>query len=168
MITLLNQYKNAREELKDMIAALEPIKTDRDDEDRKLLNSMIGSTTKIIEWLETGRNPYYEQGIDKRHAYHIKYLSNMDILPDINEQITSEREPLFLTSDEKRIIVKIFKVLSDRERDCFILHEAKGLSMSQVGNKLGIAKTTVQNHVENARIKIENVKHGTNMVRSHY
>lgn len=139
----------------------------QDIEDKKLINSMITSTTDIIHWLETGRSPYYEQGIDINSAYHVQHLSNMDLIPDITEQITQEREPLTLTSEQKRVIKKVFDALSDRERDCFILHEARGLSMSQVGDQLGIAKTTVQNHVENARRKVKNIQHGTNMVRIH-
>lgn len=131
--------------------------TKRDLEDKKLINSMIDSTTQIIEWIETGKNPYYEKGVDKRNAYHTQYLSNMDVLPDINEQLREEREPLHLTIEQKRVIKKVFDVLSDRERDCFILHEASGLSMSQVGKALGIAKTTVQNHIENARRKIKSI-----------
>lgn len=162
MIVLLNQYEIAREELKDMVKKLGADKQDQ--EDKKVLNSMIDSTSKIIKWLETGRNPYYEQGIDVNGAYHITHLSNMDILPDITAQLQEEREPLYLTTQQKRTIKKVFDTLSNRQRDCFILHEAKGLSMSQVGNELGIAKTTVQNHVENAREKIKKMGDGMNMV----
>lgn len=135
-----------------MLAALGD--SERDIDDKKKINSMINSTSDIIEWLETGVNPYFQQGVDVNHAYHIKHVGNMDLIPDIAEQITEEREPLVLTDEQKKVLQKVFNTLSDRERDCFLLHEGQNMSMSEVGKKLGIAKTTVQNHIENARKKI--------------
>src|SRR5699024_3429562 len=122
--------KTARKELRGMLATLGT--SEEDLEDEKLINSMIDSATYIIEWIEKGGNPEEMRGINVRRAYHIKYLSNMDILPDITEQIPEEREPLILTEEKKRLIVKFFEALSDRERDCFILHATQGMSMSEV------------------------------------
>ena len=155
MIVLLNQYKNARKELRDMLAMLADDKHDK--EDKKLINSMIDSTTFIIDWIEKGGNPEEMRGVNIRQAYHIKHLSNMDILPDISEQIATEREQLYLTDEQKRIIVRVLESLSDRERDCFLLHEASGMSMSEVAENLGISKSSVQMYVRRAREKVKEV-----------
>lgn len=178
MIVLLNQYKNARKELSGMLAELLPkenkleerISDTRNKEQRRLLieeltklridkshiNSMIDSTTYIIEWIKKGGNPEEMRGVNIRDAYRIKYLSNMDILPDLTEQI--ERKPLELTEDKKRIIIKFFESLSDRERDCFILHVTQNMSLSEVGEQLGINKPSVQTYINRAKEKAEMVK----------
>ena len=136
-----------------MLAALGD--SERDIDDKKKINSMINSTSDIIEWLETGVNPYFQQGIDVNHAYHIKHMENMDLIPDIAEQITEEREPLVLTDEQKKVLQKVFNTLSDRERDCFLLHEGQNMSMSEVGEKLGISKASVQTYVKRAKEKVK-------------
>lgn len=153
MIVLLNQYKNARKELRTILDTLSD--TLEDNEDKKLINSMIGSTTKIIEWIETGKNPYYQKGIDVNNVYHLQYLSNMDIIPDVTEQIAAEREPLELTIEQKQTLIKVFQALSDRERDCFILHVSQRKSMQEIANELSISKASVQSYIHRARGKIK-------------
>src|SRR5690625_1273379 len=128
---------------------------ERDKDDRTYINSMIDSVTDIIDWLDTGINPFFPAGIDRRHAYDVTRLSNMDIIPEITEQL--EPEPVELTDEQKRIITRIFQTLTDRERDCFILHHCLMMSFTEVGKNLGIAKTTVQNHIESARRKINDM-----------
>ena len=155
MIVLLNQYKNARKELRNMLATLGT--SEQDKEDRKLINSMIDSTSKIIEWLETGVNPYFQKGIDVNGAYHIQYLSNMDILPDLTERFTTEREELDVSDEEVKTVQKAIMKLSGRERDCLILHVSQGMSMSEVSEQLGISKASVQTYIKRAREKIEEV-----------
>lgn len=126
--------------------------------DRGIVNSMIRSVSEIIDWMESGTNPYYRQGISRRHNYDVTYLGQMDLIPDISEQLKEEREELKrLSKDEKELITKVLMTLTDRERECFILHVAAGHSMSETGEVLGIAKTTVQNHIEKARVKIKSI-----------
>lgn len=162
LIVLLNQYKRGKKELMDMITELGT--SEQDELDKKMLNSMVRDMSFVIDWIEQGKNPDEMRGIDIRKNYHIKRLSNMDVLPDLVEQI--EREPLHLTDEQKRIVLRVIESLSDRERDCFILYASQGLSMSEVGEQLGIKKTTVQNYIDKAKNKINNiVSEGTERVR---
>src|SRR5699024_10275683 len=142
MITLLNQYKQARKGLSSMLKSLG--NTERDKVDRTIINSMVNDTSFIIDWIEKGSNPNEMRGIDKRNVYHLKYLSNMDILPDLTEQLEKEREPLTMTDEQQQIILKLFNNLSDRERDCFLLHVAQNMSMQEVADELGISKWTAR------------------------
>lgn len=144
---LLNQLSNEQLEHK-----LELIKNDK-----TVVNSMMRSTEKIIKWIDTGVNPYFQQGIDVKYSYDITHLSNMDIIPDISEQLKEEREELKITEEKRHIIKEVFKVLSNRERDCVILHIAHGYSMSETGEMLNINKSTVNTHIIRARQKIERV-----------
>lgn len=187
MRLLLSEYKQSRRGLRKMLRELdkrekitkksievkkvneiEPIIADIEKElriikrDKGIVNSMIRSTSEIIDWIETGVNPYFRQGIDRRHNYDIIYLGQMDLIPDISEQLKSEREELRrLSREEKELITQVLKTLTDRERECFILHVAAGHSMYETGKILGIAKTTVQNHIEKARVKIEKITSNT-------
>ncbi|MCU9614100.1 sigma-70 family RNA polymerase sigma factor [Caldibacillus lycopersici] len=124
-------------------------------EDMKQINSMIGDMDFVIEWLETGRQPGMRRGVDKRSTYQIKYLENMDLIPDISEQLNEERKPLYLSDSQKRILLNIFSSFSLRERQCYILYTAQGLSMAEIAEELGLKKRTVQQYIERARKKVK-------------
>jgi len=151
MITLLNQYKKARRGLTAMLDDLGY--TERDKVDRTIINSMINDTSYVIEWIEKGGNPDEMRGINVKSAYHLKYMSNMDILPDLTEELAKEREPLEMTDEQRKTILKLFDNLSDRERDCFLLHVAQNMSMQEVADELGISKWTVRTYIDRAKEK---------------
>jgi len=150
---LLKEYKQGRKELKNMRNELTD--SERDRLDKTQINSMIDSMTYSIDWMETGREPGNLRGVDKRDIYRIKQYSEMDIIPDITEQLRLEREPLYLNQEQRQTLILLFRKLSDRERQCFIMYEAEQLSMQQIANRLGIKKSTVQQYIERAREKVK-------------
>lgn len=170
MRELLAEYRESKRGLIDMLANLkereqsisyEEVENADEllrviEDDRNKVNSMIASMNQIIQWIETGINPYYQQGVDARYAYDVTY-KNMELIPDIYEQIKTEREELVLDDDQVEILRRIFSTLTERENDCMILHIGKNYSMSETGEMLGINKTTVQNHVERAKKKVDNI-----------
>jgi len=79
----------------------------------------------------------------------------MDIIPDINEQLRGEREELYMSQEQRQSLLRLFRMLSARERQCYIMYEAEGLSMQQIGDKLGISKWTVRTHIDRARNKVK-------------
>lgn len=151
---LLAEYEEGRKELREMKNNLNPeILTDQQDE--KLINSMIDSMTYSIDWMKTGRQPDVYRGIDRKNKYRVKLYDDMDVIPDISEQL--EREPLYLTQEQRRALLMVFKNLSHRERQCYIMYEAENLSMQKIANRLGIKKRTVQQYIERAREKVEKI-----------
>lgn len=151
---LLAEYEEGRKELREMKNNLNPeILTDQRDE--KLINSMIDSMTYSINWMKTGRQPDVYRGIDRKNKYRVKLYDDMDVIPDISEQL--EREPLYLTQEQRRTLLMVFKNLSHRERQCYIMYEAENLSMQKIANRLGIKKRTVQQYIERAREKVEKI-----------
>lgn len=153
MKKLLLEYKQSRRDLYKMLHSLG--NSDHDNNDRQLINSMINSVSKIIDWLETGRNPYFQQGVDVRNAYDMSYMPNMDLLPDLQGELRKEREPLQVTDEHIEIFKKVISTLSDREWECFLMHEGLNKSMGSIANELGISKATVQTHIKRARNKIK-------------
>lgn len=152
---LIGEYEEGRKILQQMKGVLGD--SEADQADKTQINSMIREMTGTIKWLRTGNDPNERNGIGIKSVYQINHLSNMDLLPDITSQLQDERQPLELGQDEKKILIQVFAVLSDRERDCFILHATQDMSMSEIGEMYNIKKTTVQNYIEKAREKIKKI-----------
>lgn len=150
---LITEYEQGRKTLYEMKDNLGDSEIDK--LDKTQINSMIDSMTYSIDWMETGREPGNLRGVDKRDIYRIKQYSEMDIIPDITEQLRLEREPLCLNQEQRQALILLFRKLSDRERQCFIMYEAEQLSMQQIANRLGIKKSTVQQYIERAREKVK-------------
>jgi len=152
---LITEYKGGRNELKYAKDGL----TDSlpDSEDARQYNSMIDSMGFSIEWMETGRQPGVYRGVDKRDAYKVKQYDEMEITPDINEELREEREPLYMDRGERQALIQLFRNFSERERQCFIMYEAEQLSMQKIANKLGLSKWTVRTYIDRARGKVEEI-----------
>ncbi len=149
---LIPQYKEGRKDLQIMKHELSDDELDRMDQTE--VNSMIDSMSFSLEWIETGRQPGTYRGADKRDAYRVKQYDEMDIIPDITEQLEKEREPLYMDREQRKALIQLFKNFSDRERQCYVMHEAEQLSMQKIADKLGIKKRTVQQYIERARKKV--------------
>lgn len=130
----------------------------KDANDEKVINGMIRDMSETIEWLETGRDPVYQKGVHINSIYHVQQMDNMDLIPDIEAQLREEndinKKDLYLTKEEKIILGDIFSSFSLRERQCYILHEGQGMSMSKIADELGLKKRTVQQYIERARDKV--------------
>lgn len=146
---LLEEYEVGRRDLGRMKGRLNP-EILEDQEDTKQINSMINDMSFSIEWLKKGRRPGNLRGIDKRSAYQRRALIDMDLFPSLEV----EPEERALNQEEKGAIIDILANLSHRERQCYLLHMANGLSLSEIGKELGISKRTVQQYVDRAKNKI--------------
>ncbi len=118
--------------------------------DLKVVEEMIADLHYGIEWMRTGRQPNRRRGIDIHDAYSRSILMDMDLLP----QETIERQELRVTEEQKKELVRILMKLSARERQCFLLHTAFGLSYGEIGKELKLSRTAVQKNVERARSKV--------------
>lgn len=130
---------------------------ERNQKDETYINSMIDSMTYSMDWMRTGRQPDSYRGVDKRDKYRAKFYDDMDILPDINEELRKEREPLYMSREERKALLKIIHNFSERERQCYIMYEAERLSMQQIADLLGLSKGTVQMYIKRARQKVETI-----------
>lgn len=152
---MINEYTEGRELLDDMMGILTD--SELDQLDKTQINSMVDSMDFSLEWLRVGREPGTYRGIDKRNAYRTKQFEAMDIIPDITEELKKEREPLYMDRKQRQALIYLFKSFSERERQCYVLHVAQGLSMGKIADELGISKATVQSYINRARKKVEAV-----------
>src|SRR5699024_6764509 len=72
-------------------------------------NRMIDSMEFTNEWIETCRQPGVYSGVDKRDAYKVKQYDEMEITPDINEELREEREPLYMDRGERQALIQLFR-----------------------------------------------------------
>lgn len=155
---MISSYTEHRRQLSRMKRHLNP-ETNKDAEDEKMINSMIRDMSEVIDWLESGHDPKVRKGIHVNSIYHVQMMDNMDLIPDIEEQLREEndinKKDLYLTKEEKIILGDIFSSFSLRESQCYILHEGQGVSMGRIAETLGLKKRTVQQYIERAREKVQ-------------
>lgn len=152
---LINEYHEGKATLNDMRNNLTD--SELDQLDKTQINSMADSMDYSLEWLEVGREPGTYRGADKRNIYRIKQYEDMDILPDITEQLRKEREPLYMDREQRQSLIQLFRNFSDRERQCYIMHVSEQLSMQKIADRLGITKATVQSYISRAKEKVERI-----------
>lgn len=152
---LIAEYSEGRKQLKVMVKKLGD--TEADKIDKTLINGMYEDMTFAIDWLKKGRQPGTYRGADKKAVYQIQYIEEMDLIPDITEQLAEEREELQLEEHQKEVLQQLLSELSGREKQCFILHVGGRKSMSEVAKMLGISKSSVQEYLNRTRKKVDSV-----------
>lgn len=145
---LISEYDEGRRTLNDMRDSLTD--SELDSLDKRQINGMIRDMTYSLNWLKIGKEPGSLRGIERRSIYQRRVLMDMDLFPSL--EITPDDEEL--SNEDKQAIVDILLVLSARERQCYVLHNAYEMSMSEVGSELGITKSAVQKYIDRANKKI--------------
>ncbi|RKD75221.1 RNA polymerase sigma-70 factor (ECF subfamily) [Sinobaca qinghaiensis] len=153
---LIEEYRENKRSLQQLTNTY-GTKNPQDKEDKSKVNSMIDSMAFAIKWMETGRQPGLFRGIDKRGIYQQIELEEAYMILDIVEQIDINDKEIHLSDEQKQTLLQIFSNLSIRERQCYLMHVAEGLSMSRIANEIGISKRTVQQYIERAKQKVENI-----------
>ncbi|MET3657851.1 sigma factor-like helix-turn-helix DNA-binding protein [Sporosarcina psychrophila] len=154
---LVPEYIEGRQEMKkraDQVDRDNPIEMN----DLKQFNSMIDSMTYSLEWMTTGRQPNTYRGVDEKAVYQRRSYENIDLIPDIAEQLEEEsinKKHLFMTREEKVVLADILASFSLRERQCYILHVGQKKSMSEIAYELGVSKSMVQQSIRRAKNKVE-------------
>lgn len=152
---LIIQYEQGRKELQKIKEGLGDSELDK--MDKTQINSMIRELTVVIKWLKSGRDPYERRGNDRRSAYQRRALINMDLFPslDIVPDSLKEIENKTLTNDDKELIADILIALSERERECYLLHHVNLLTFEEIARELKLSRGAVQSYIERARRKIK-------------
>ncbi|HEY5591077.1 MAG TPA: RNA polymerase sigma-70 factor [Paludibacter sp.] len=106
-------------------------------EDYKLLNSYIFTIA-------------YNNSIDlirkrisnNKYLGHLKYSASINFTPTIVSQIEYNE----LNNQVEKLIAN----LPDRQKQVYLLHREEGLTYTEIAEKLGISKNTVENHMVKA------------------
>jgi len=147
---LIQQYSAGR---RDLLAYRS--KLNRKDPDQELeydtVTGMIIDMSYALEWMKRGRRPGNRRGVEKQDVYLRTTLVDPGFLPSLD----IEPQERLLTDAEKRQIVEILWMMSSRERLCYLLHMAQGLSYSEIAQELKISKNSVRTFVRRAKQKIQ-------------
>lgn len=131
------------------------------DEDKKIIRGIISDLEFVIEWLTTGRQPGHKRGIERRAAYQRekpfdpllmqKYFRSSE---PIYEWDDHERESVITSWDRERI-EDALSVLTDREREVYLMSRGYCLTYGEIANYLCISSSSVQTMIERAERKIK-------------
>lgn len=119
-------------------------------QDKSQISSMVRDMTFSMNWMKIGREPGKLRGIDRRSIYQRRVIMDMDLYPSLD--IEPEQEEL--SNEDKSAIVDVLIDLSVRERQCYVLHNAYGMSMAVIGKEIGVSKSSVQKYIVRANDKI--------------
>lgn len=147
---LITEYGKSKKLLEAYKLTLDPDNPD-DRFDSKQVGGMISGLQVSMEWMRTSRSPGSRRGVDRKDAYKYCALMDMDLLPYVNP----EPEVMEITNENRRQLVNVLLKLSDRERQCYLLHMAQGLSYADIGKELKLTKAAVQSYVDRARGKVQ-------------
>jgi len=158
MQDLLHGYKETRKGLNIAYEALRSYAEAGDEAaiaERQLIGEMRGEVNWVIEWLETGRRPGNKRGIERRAAYQREKLVDPVRMQAYVSRATAG-SPANLTDWQRNQIEDALCVLSDRERECYILAHGQGFSHEYIADLLGITKGSVDSYIVRAQEKITN------------
>lgn len=131
------------------------------DEDKKIIRGMISDLEFTIEWLATGRRPENRRGIERRAAYQREKLFDPLLMQKyfrssepIYEWDDHERESVITSWDRERIEYAL-SVLTEREREVYLMSRGYCLTYSEIANCLCISSSSVQTMIERAERKIK-------------
>ncbi|CAI6073361.1 sigma factor-like helix-turn-helix DNA-binding protein [Cohnella sp. JJ-181] len=132
----------------------------QDKGERRTIGEMVGECEYAAEWLETGRRPGSVRGIERGYEERCWDPAWLEAYDSHNSRYRIERDSVSrdLTDDERFQIEEAMRDCSPREKQCFIMYHADGLTLEEIGMELNLGKSTVQTYVERAKEKIENAK----------
>lgn len=150
MNELLSSYKQA---LKQTETAYKRLGSDQEN-DKKLIRGMISDLRYAIEWMERRRMP----GL-RRPAIRNSRLIFKD--PDLMARIYTIDHAAVpnasggLNDEERQRLNECLSVLTDREREIFVMHEGEKFSYERIAALLSVKKSTVQTTIKRSRVKIQ-------------
>lgn len=147
---LIQEYSYHQKELEYLKERLDPMNP-IDNADLKIVNSMIDDMSYALEWMKKGRRPGNLHGADKRSVYQRRALLDMDLFPTIE----LDTKQTSLSEEQKQKIITILVELSHRERQCYLMHMAYGMSLTEIAEELKLKKRTVQQYIDRAKAKVK-------------
>ncbi|MBL4958261.1 sigma-70 family RNA polymerase sigma factor [Bacillus velezensis] len=161
MQDLIIEYKRALKEARKMYRSFSETPgvemTAAQKNDKKIIGSMISDIEFTLEWLQNGRQPGARRGADRRDAYQRTILADPRLIDALSEEYAIVQEAEGEVSDwDKERIADALSVLTEREKDIFMMHAVQNMSFEEIAQLLGIKKGTVQKNIERSRLKMKN------------
>jgi positive control factor len=156
MQDLLREYKETRRQLKRAYEARregEKVLDNQAITERQLLSEMISDVEYVIEWLETGRRPGNRRGVERLAAYQREKPMDPIRMQAFVANSTAG-SPANLTEWERQQIEDALCVLSEREKECYVMAYGECFSHSEIAEMLNLSVSSVETYLKRANLKI--------------
>ncbi|MGG1227253.1 sigma-70 family RNA polymerase sigma factor [Bacillus halotolerans] len=158
MLDLLFEYKRTlkqtRTQYKPLAEADESVLSAEDMKDKKIIRNIITDLEYVTEWLEKGRQPGIRRAIDRRDAYQRLMIKDPRIIESFSCDMMFEPDGQVSEEDRERIR-EALSLLTDREKEMFLLHKVEYFSYERIADLLGVKKSTVQTTIKRALLKMQ-------------
>ncbi|BCG57473.1 sigma-70 family RNA polymerase sigma factor [Paenibacillus sp. URB8-2] len=111
-------------------------------EEADVVSGMLADMRYALSWMKRGRRPGSRRGAERTDVYR-------------QRELFIKLSGTKMGNAERLQMVEALLALSDRERTCFLLHMAQGLTLQEISHKLGISRASVQDYVNRAKCKIK-------------
>ena len=129
-------------------------------EDKEVISSWKRNLEYSITWMKTGHRPGLKRGIERRAAYQNEkpvdpLLMQRYFRSSINPYDWDQEEKEYvITPSEQEILNEAMSVLSEKEREVYILARGNGHSQYKVAEMMKLSRSSVRNMLERADKKI--------------
>lgn len=148
-------------EYKETLKVVRNLHSEADEKDKKIIGGMISDLEYAIEWMSTGRRPGLRRGIERRAAYQRERPFDPVLMQtyfrSMNENIYSWDDHIQednVSPWDRERIEDALSVLTDREKEIYLMSRGYSLSFSEIASLLNLKKATVQNNIKRAEKKI--------------
>jgi positive control factor len=152
MNELLQEYKETLKQTRKLLKHAS-------DEEKKIIAGMISDLEFAIEWMKTSRQPGNRRGTERRAAYQREKPSDPLLMKkyfrsseSVYEWDNHKKENVITQWDKQRI-EDALSVLTDREREVYLMSRGYCLTYSEIANYLWISSSSVQTKIERAEKK---------------
>jgi RNA polymerase sigma factor (sigma-70 family) len=122
------------------------------EEDIRLLGGMASDLQYSLDWLRSGRRPGSKRGIERRAAYQRERPIDPMRLQTFYANPSAGK--CTVTESDRERLEDALSVLTEREKEMYLMSKGGCLSYYQISEMLNVAKSTVQDTIERAEKKI--------------
>lgn len=139
LIMQYNAESRLLEQYRDKLDKEDP----EDIEEAKTVSEMLSDMRYSLEWMKRGRRPGSRRGIDRTNVYR-------------QREVFGSIKPVEVQSEADRLrIIECLLTLSERERACWLLHMAHGLTQEHIADRLKLSRASVRIYINRAKQKLE-------------
>ncbi|OMF50859.1 sigma factor-like helix-turn-helix DNA-binding protein [Paenibacillus peoriae] len=125
-----------------------------DADDKKVISGMVSDCEFVEEWLVTGRRPGNKRGVERLAAYQREKLVDplrMQAYVSNSKAGSSSN----LSDGEHFQIEEALRVLTDLEKECFLLSYGHCMPHSYISDVMGLSRGNVSTLLQRAKEKIK-------------
>lgn len=166
---LITSYKATKKQLKNMLAEIENSDQEASSggvhgTDQKALRSSLAESIRDVEyaikWLETGRQPDNQRGIQRRSKEQREILLDPFKMQSYVSPGTGGCR-VSVSDAERQLIDFYLQFVTEKERECYLMVHGSGFTHEKAAEMLFISRGNVSTLLSRAQQKIEFAKNVT-------